>query len=140
MDMLHFKSCPANPDVWMRPATKSGDNKYLEYVLMYIDDVLIFSEHVEKVPREELDKYFELKKEYIGPPSFYLGGKLRKVALVNGKSAWAFGSSKCIQASVDNMERYLEKKSSKLPARCNTPTSTTYRPEVDVIFFVSYAT
>ena len=131
MNMLHFKSCPADPDVWMRPATKSDGSKYWEYVLLYVDDVLIISEHGEAVLRGEIGKHFKLKEESIGPPSFYLGGKLRKVSLDNGTSAWAFGSSKYIQASVDNIELYLKNRNSKLPSRCNTPTSTNYRPELD---------
>ena len=70
----------------MRPANTSDGSKYWEYVLLYVDDVLIVSEHGEKVLREELGKYFELKEESIGPPSFYLGGKLRKVTLDSGKN------------------------------------------------------
>ena len=115
----------------MRPATKSDGSKYWEYVLLYVDDVLIISEHGEAVLRGEIGKHFKLKEESIGPPSFYLGGKLRKVSLDNGTSAWAFGSSKYIQASVDNIELYLKNRNSKLPSRCNTPTSTNYRPELD---------
>ena len=50
-------------------------------MLLHVDDVPIVSEHIEKALREKLGKYFELKEEDIGPPSFYLGGKLRKVNL-----------------------------------------------------------
>ena len=71
---------------------------------MYVDDVLIITEHGEDVIRGEMEKHFKLKEESIGPSSFYLGGKLRKVSLDNGSSAWAFGSSKYIQASVDNID------------------------------------
>ena len=101
--MLYFKSCPTDPNAWMRQATKSDSTNYWEYVLLYVDDVLVISENDEKVLRGEIGKYFELKEESIGPPSFYLGGKLREVKLDNGKDAWAFGSSKYIQASVDNI-------------------------------------
>ena len=110
MDILHFKSCPADPDVWMRPATKSDGTKYWEYVLLYVDDVLIVSEHGEKALREKLGKYFELKEEFICLPSFYLGGKFYKVTFSSGRNAWAFGSSKYIQALVSIIEEYLEKK------------------------------
>ena len=98
---------------------------------MYVDDVLIISEHGEDVLREEIGKHFKLKEESIGPLSFYLSGKLCRVSLDNGSSSWAFGSSKYIQASVDNIELYLRNGSSKVPSRCNTPTSTKYRPELD---------
>jgi Reverse transcriptase (RNA-dependent DNA polymerase) len=39
-----FVSCIADPDVWMRPAVKINGDKYYEYVLMYVDDVLALSE------------------------------------------------------------------------------------------------
>ena len=59
------------------------------------------------------------------------GGKLRKVTLKNGTKAWAFGSSKYVQASVNNVVEHLAKKQMKLPTRANTPTTTSYRPEID---------
>ena len=44
---LNFTSCPADPDVWMRPAVRpTADGKgfkYWEYLLAYVDDVLCIS-------------------------------------------------------------------------------------------------
>ena len=40
MQFLNFSSCPADPDVWMRPAIKSDGSKCYEYVLLYVDDAL----------------------------------------------------------------------------------------------------
>jgi hypothetical protein len=39
-----FKACKADADVWMRPAIKADGSKYYEYVLCYIDDILVVSE------------------------------------------------------------------------------------------------
>lgn len=127
MDMLHLMSCPTDHDVWMRRYNKSGGFKYYTHVLLYVDDILIVSEHGDKVLREDLGKYFELKKKPIAFPSFYLGGKLHQVTLVNEENARAFGSSKYIQASVSNIEKYREKNNSKLLTRCNALTSDAYR-------------
>lgn len=41
MTHIGFKSCKADPDVWMRSATKSGGTSYYEYVLLYVDAVLM---------------------------------------------------------------------------------------------------
>ena len=49
MDHLGFKSCPADPDVWMRPAEKADGMKYGEYALLYVDDILLISEKGETV-------------------------------------------------------------------------------------------
>lgn len=137
MHHLNFQSCPADPDVWMRPAIKSDGNEYWEYILLYTDDALCISEYPERTLRNELGRYFKLKEESIGPPKIYLGGNVRKVMLEHGVEAWAFGSSQYVQQAVANVEKYLEDRRRlgddrfKIPARANTPMRTSYRPELD---------
>ena len=108
MHFLRFKSCPADPDVWMRPSIKSDGTKVYDYVLLYTDDTLVVSENAESILRNEIGRYFELKKESIGPPSLYLGGKLRKIQLDNGVNAWAFGCSQYVSEAVKNVKSYLD--------------------------------
>ena len=135
MSHLGFQSCPADPDVWMRPAEKSDGTPYYEYVLLYVDDALAIGERAEKILREEIGRYFELKEESVGPPSIYLGGKVRKVVLENGAEAWAFSSSQYVQAAVRNVEDHLVKGENKkwtLPSKADTPMKTSYRAELDV--------
>ena len=135
MDFLGFKSCPADPDVWLRPAIKSDGTEVYEYVLLYSDDCLCISEKAESILRNEIGRYFPLKEASIGPPKLYLGGRMRKVQLENGVWAWAFSSSQYIQSAVKNVEEYLakaENKGWKLPKKADTPICTSYRPELDV--------
>ena len=136
MNFLNFTSCPADPDVWMRPAMKADGTPYYEYVILYTDDTLVISENAEQVLRTEIGKYFVLKEESIGEPSIYLGGKMRKVELENGAEAWAFGSSQYVQAAVDNVNTWLDKEENKhwgkLPKNARTPLKPGYRPELDV--------
>jgi hypothetical protein len=133
MAHLDFVSCPADPDVWMRPATKADGTEYYEYILLYTDDTLVISENAEQVLRGELGKYMELKEESIGPPKIYLGGHVRKVELENGVKAWAFSSSQYVQAAVKNVETYVDKQEHlKMPKKAETPLRTSYRPELDV--------
>ena len=40
LDGIGFKSCHADPDVWLRPAVKPNGDEYYEYVLCYVDDIL----------------------------------------------------------------------------------------------------
>eukprot|EP00957_Ditylum_brightwellii_P011033 836400-Ditylum_brightwellii.AAC.1 len=93
--MLHFDfaPCPADPDVWLRPAIKSIGLEYYEYVLLYTDDVLVVSNEAEKLLREGIGKYFGLKEESVGKPKIYIRGHMQEVELENGTCAWAFGSS-----------------------------------------------
>ena len=135
MHFINFTSCPADPDVWMRPAIKSDGTKCYDYVLLYVDDALVVSENAESIMRNELRRYFELKEESIGPPDHYLGGKVRKVQLGNGVNVWAFSSSQYVHTAVKNAEAYLDSQDSKhwkMPNKADTPLTTTYRPELDV--------
>ena len=83
MRHLDFISCPADPDIWMRPAKQSDSADCYEYILLYTDDALVISENAERVQRLDLGRYFELKEESIGPPKLYLGSRIRKVQLEN---------------------------------------------------------
>ena len=132
MDHLGFTPCLADPDVWMRAAKKIDGSSYYEYVLLYTDDALVVSENGERVLRNELGKYFELKEESIGPPTIYLGGRLRLVTLEDGTQAWAFGSSQYVQSAVANVQQYLEKRNESLNKSAKTPMTSNYRPEIDV--------
>ena len=40
MRHLHYESCPADPDVWMRPSKKPDGTQVYEYILLYTDDAL----------------------------------------------------------------------------------------------------
>ena len=104
MEFLNFKSCLADPDVWMRPAIKSDGNTYYEYILLYVDDALMVSENAESILHNELGRYFHLKEESIGPHTIYLGSRVRKVQLENGVWAWSFSSSQYVQSAIKNVE------------------------------------
>ena len=120
----------------MRPAVKSDGTEYYEYILLYTDDVLCVSELPERILQKELDKYFKMKPNSIGPPKLYLGAGIRKVELENGAKGWAARPSQYVQEAAKNVERYLEKQEIpgrwKLPKKSETPLPTSYRPELDV--------
>ena len=109
MHHLSFRSCPANPDVWMWPAKKGDGSPCYDYVLLYVDDTVVISDNAEFILRNEIGRYFELKESSIGPPKMYLGAGIRKVKLENGMEAWAASSSQYVQAAVRNVEEYIEK-------------------------------
>ena len=89
------------------PCDQDGRTQLYGYVLLYIDDCLVASDNTEFILRKEIGRYFELKPMSIGPPSFYLGGHLRKV-------------------KID------EKKGEQLKAKASGPLPREYRPEIDV--------
>ena len=130
MKLLKFKSCLADPDVWMRPAMKADGSLYYEYILLYTDDALCISENAEKVLREELGKYFTLKEESIGKPKIYLGGQVSEVMLENNVRAWSFSPKQYVRSATDNVWKEAQKRNWQIP-RATTPISTIYRPELD---------
>ena len=105
----------------MRPAVRFNGSEHCEYILLCTDDVLAVSKTSERLIRQGIGKYFELKQESIGPPDIYLGGKMRKVELENEAEAWSFSSFQCVQAAVKNVETYLKDRGKQLPARAETP-------------------
>ena len=52
MTFLVFKSRQVDPDIWMREATKTDGTDYWEYVLLYVDDFLMVSDHGENMLRD----------------------------------------------------------------------------------------
>ena len=132
MDSLGFKHSLGDSDVWYRPAVKKDGTEYMEYVLLYVDDVLVISENAERVIRDEIGRHWEFKESSIEKPSIYLGGKCREVELDNGTKCWAFGSSQYVQEAVKNVEEWLKKRSRSLPRKAEAPFKAGYRPELDV--------
>ena len=106
---IGFKSCPADPDIWMWPAKHSDGHEYYEYILLYTADTMAISENAESVFRNELGKYFELKEEAIRPPKIYLGCHVSNVELENGIKCWSFSSSQYVQTAVKNVETHVAK-------------------------------
>jgi hypothetical protein len=132
MSHLGFTSLRPDPDVWFRPLKQATGEDYYKYVLLYIDDVLVISERADKVLCNKIGQHFVLREESIGPPSIYLGGKLRKITLEDGVKAWVFGSCQYIRSTVKNVEEHLAKTGEKLPYKAPTLLSSNYRPEIDV--------
>ena len=67
MEHLRCESCKADPDVWMRSATRTDGQDYYEYILLYVDDCLCISENP-KPAILQVDKYFPIKPGSLGPP------------------------------------------------------------------------
>lgn len=131
-----FKSCLADPDVWMKPACKKNGERYYEYVLVYVDDVLCLSESPQNV-MEYLSKCYTLKEGSVQPPDNYLGAEVRKWNLEctddPSKVRWGMSSDKYVRRAVADVETELAKLEppQMLKPKAVVPISTKYRPELD---------
>ena len=113
-----------DPDVWMRPTVKADGEKYWEYILVCVDDLLAISMRAREA-LEEVASTFKFKNDDISPPEMYLGGRLTKKE-IDGQECWMMTSQDYVKAAVENVETYLKKKGKKLlPVNPNTPTYPT---------------
>ena len=113
MSMLGYESCLADPDVWLRKATKGDGSRYYEYILLYVDDMLSIS-HEARGAVMEVGDYFTMKPESIGPPEIYLGGKVTKNVMPNGVECHTYSASQYVKNAVKNVEEYVRGKGMSL--------------------------
>jgi hypothetical protein len=72
-----YKSCRANPDVWMRAKTKPDGFQYWSYILVYTDDLLII-DHEPNIAMDYLASRYTLKPGSVKEPNSYLGAQVSK--------------------------------------------------------------
>jgi hypothetical protein len=129
-----FKACKADADVWMRPTVKADGSKYYEYILCYIDDILVVSERPKRI-MEGLEAKYVLKAGSVSEPTTYLRAKDLKYRLEHSdnpdKARWSLSAEDYVNRAVKDVETELEKVGKALPTKVTTPTTADYRPELD---------
>jgi Reverse transcriptase (RNA-dependent DNA polymerase) len=86
LEDLGYKSSIADPDVFIRPATKPDGFEYYKMLLTYVDECLCVSAK----PGETMDalgKIYDLK-DMVKPPKRYLGANIKKWQLPDGREVW----------------------------------------------------
>lgn len=137
-NVMGFKSCLADPDVWYKPMVKPDGTKYYAYILVYVDDILIIDQN----PRRLMDQFEELytfKKGSIEPPSVYLGANILKVNSRGGGECWGASSQQYVRDSIKNIKARLKedgfefnKKLSDVAYSPQQPFSNAkFKPELD---------
>ncbi len=131
---IGFQPSIADPDVYIRPFTKSDGTKYYEYILVYVDDVLVIS-HAPEEHLKVIQANYKLNPSSIGPPTRYLGADVEKVQKPkdpSGREYWSFSAQTDVQNAVKNVKILLQEEGRSLKSTAKTPfSSSTYRPEVD---------
>ncbi len=136
---LKFVPCKADPDVWMRKATKADGFQYWEYILCYVDDLLSISENPKRVldEIEQSRETFTLKPGSVKEPDVYLGAQISKHFIEESdtptKTRWAMSSDSYVKTAVETVERSLKDVGMEfLPKkRIESPITPGYRPELD---------
>jgi Reverse transcriptase (RNA-dependent DNA polymerase) len=132
---MGFQSTIADPDVYRRANAKPCGFKYYEYLLVYVDDVLIVS-HSPKLNLEKIKESYELNPSSVGPPMRYLGADVERVTRPGdntGCKYWSFSAHTYVRNAVQNVKLLLQEEGRGLKSTAKAPfSSTTYRPEMDV--------
>jgi hypothetical protein len=96
----------------MRPAVKADGSKYYEYVLCYVDDILVVLEWPKRI-MEGLEAKYMLKAGSVGEPTMYLGAKVSKYQLEHSdnpdKVPWSLSGEDYVNRAVKDVETELEK-------------------------------
>ena len=91
----------------MRPAIKDSGFKYWEYILCYVDDVLVIS-HKPMRTMDGIKSKFKLKGDKTEQPDYYLGADLSLMDNVDGDQCWSMSSDKYCIALIKTVESTLE--------------------------------
>ena len=145
LDAIGYTASRGDPDVWLRPTLK-GDRKYYEYVLVYVDDLLVVSFNPMQT-MDQLRSTFKFKEGSIKTPDSFLGAQL-SLNTNEDRHYWVISSEKYIKAACDTIKNKMEQRHSRVPfnesdpsndfifpdrkkRRATTPFNSTYRPETD---------
>jgi hypothetical protein len=72
LEMGFVPSTITNPDVYRRASMKDNQFKYYEYVLAYVDDVVLIILHNPTIHLGSIQAQYDLNPMSIGPPCHYL--------------------------------------------------------------------
>lgn len=131
-----FRNSKADPDVWIRKAQKPNKFVYWEYILCYVDDILVVS-HDPHCILDTIGKQVALKPGSIGEPKTYLGANISRCTVLDGndqvrmKQVWTMSAQEYIKRAIEEVERELKFDNQFLPKKVETPLSSGYRPELD---------
>ena len=132
LEDMGYKSSIADPDVFIRMATKPNGDEYYEFLLTYVDDCLCVSAKPEDT-MEVLGKIYDLK-DTVKPPERYLGANIHKWQLPDGRECWVMSGKEYVKNAVNICKGLLAEDQRTLRTGKGTerPMPKTYRPELDI--------
>jgi hypothetical protein len=127
---MNYRPSLADPDVWLRAATKPCGFEYYEMVLCYVDDVMVVG-HEPGRTIDGIQAVFKLKGDKAAAPDMYLGVTLEKKPNSKGVECWTMSPEKYVKAAIENVEKKLGGELPFSKGQCPTPMRTDYHPAED---------
>ena len=129
---MGYKSCVADPDVWMKPATNKEGYKYWAYMLVYVDDCLLVH-HASGPEMEKLKSRYKLKNDFYGGPTRYLGANVEKYQIPKtGEKYLSMYAYDYIKESCKMVRGWSENDDRKFKNNRDDAMHAKYRPEIDI--------
>jgi len=129
---LNYQRCKADYDIWLRPATKPDDYTYYEYVLIFVDNILIVS-HAPMDTMKNIANLYDLKNNAVVTPYRYLGGNVG-IYNLDGSQCWYTSAEDYLKGALTNVEPTLKEEGLALATGRSTgqPFPEKYLPEIDI--------
>jgi hypothetical protein len=131
---MGFDATVADPDVYRRANAKPDGSRYYEYLLVYVDDVLIIL-HDTNSHLKRIQASYDLNPNSIGPQTCYLGADVKRVTHPgdpSGREYWSLSAYTYVKNAVRNVKLLLNKEGRGLKSTAKAPFSNlSYRPELD---------
>jgi len=132
MEMMGYRPTQADPDVWIKRASREDGPPYYKMMLIYVNDVL----HIAEDPEEDMKKFAQVYrlKDGVGTPDRYLGGNIERVQTSNGSVAWSLSCYDYLINAIKQVKDELSQRDLTLKQFGTglRPYPACYRPEVDV--------
>ncbi len=132
MEALGYRSTQADPDVWIKRASKRDGSDYYKLMLIYVDDVL----HIAEDPGEAMQKIGKVYrlKDGTGETERYLGGNIERVQTGDDSIAWSLSCHDYLSNAIRQVQDELAQKDLTLKEFGTglRPFPASYRPEIDV--------
>ena len=138
-EVLDFTPTTMDPDVYIRKSFKTGSGEaYYEYLLVYVDDILVFSEKPSAI-MEKIGVHFTLKDGFGEPDTFLGAGLTKKSFPTEGgtTSLWTMDSAKYVANAVKTVESLLAEDGRELKGKSfktkqhSSPLDVDYKPELE---------
>ena len=98
---MGFNLFVADPDVWRNPELKPEVTEYYDYVITYVDDIIVVSMYSVGI-LEDIARFSRFNNDNIGMISIYLGSVIVKKT-VDGVDFWSISCQNYAKAMIDNV-------------------------------------
>jgi Reverse transcriptase (RNA-dependent DNA polymerase) len=126
---LGFLSCKSDLDAWRRSATKTTGEYYYEYILVYVDDLLIVSEDPHSI-LEKLENDHKYRLKDVGTPKQFLGATIGQKH-IDGVDYWFISAEDYLEKALAAIEERFGKLDTIFKYKVETPAPTNFHPEID---------